>query len=52
MTEISEENAATSEEMSAAMDELAESMNVVLGAEDKLSEIAKSLKEKADMFTI
>lgn len=52
LTEISEENAATSEEMSATMDELAESMNVVLGAEDKLSEIAKSLKEKADMFTI
>nr|WP_315103875.1 methyl-accepting chemotaxis protein [uncultured Catonella sp.] len=52
LTEISEENAATSEEMSATMDELAESMNVVLDAESKLNEIAKSLKEKADMFKI
>ena len=52
LTEISEENAATSEEMSATMDELAESMNVVLDAESRLNEIAKSLKEKADMFKI
>ena len=52
LTEISEENAATSEEMSATMDELAESMNVVLAAESKLNGIAKSLKEKADMFKI
>ena len=34
------------------MDELAESMNVVLDAESRLNEIAKSLKEKADMFKI
>ncbi|MGP1612600.1 MAG: methyl-accepting chemotaxis protein [Catonella sp.] len=52
LTEISEENAATSEQMSATMDELAESMNIVLEAESKLNGIARSLKEKADMFTI